>query len=190
MRNMPLHVRGVTLIELLIVLTILSISLGFAMPGLNGMYLSNSKAKLVNTYFGAFALTRSHAVTTKRIAAICPLGKDNECIDDWSQPVSIFPDADRNQKPDDNEIWRVIPKSSSRFRVHSRTAGTGSFHFSPDGIIHGAPGSLVICPEDISTGHMTYIAVSRGGRARQVRDDNGDGEIRLSWGGKVTCPQP
>ncbi|MGO1503152.1 MAG: GspH/FimT family pseudopilin [Marinobacter sp.] len=187
MKNIPLRMRGMTLIELLIVLAILAISLGFAVPGMNELHQSNSKSKLVNTYFGAFALTRSQAATTQRIAAICPLGNDNECIDDWNQPVSIFPDADRNGKPDDNEIWRVITKSSDRFQVHSRTAGSGSFHFSPDGITHGAPGSLVICPEDISTGHMTYIAVSRGGRARQVKDDDGDGKIRLSWGGKITC---
>lgn len=188
MRNTPLQVRGVTLIELLLVLAIMAISLGFAVPGANQLYQSNSKSKLVNTYFGAFALTRSHAANTKKVAAICPLGKDNACIDDWNRPVSIFPDADRNGKPDNGEIWRVISKGSDRFQVYSRTAGSGSFHFSPDGIIHGAPGSLVICPEDTSTGHMTYIAVSRGGRARQVRDVNGDGKIRLSWGGKVTCP--
>jgi len=188
MRNIPWRMRGMTLIELLLVLVILAISFEFSIPGMSGLLQSNSKSQLVNTYLGAFALTRSHAVTTKRISAICPLDEDNECTDDWNLPVSVFPDSDRDGKPDGNEIWRVITKDSDRFRVHSRTAGSGSFHFSPDGIVHGAPGSLVICPDDISTGHMTYIAVSRGGRARKVSDDDGDGEIRLSWGGKITCP--
>ena len=188
MKTISMPARGVTLIELLTVIAIMTISLGFAIPGMSNLLLSNSKSQLVNTYLGAFNLTRSYAVTKKRITAICPLDGNNECIDDWNLPVSIFPDANRDQKPDGNKIWRVISPSRDRLYIHSRTAGTGSFHFSPDGMIHGAPGSLVICPEDISTGHMTYLAVSRGGRARYVADGNGDGIIRLSWGGKITCP--
>jgi type IV fimbrial biogenesis protein FimT len=183
----PSHSRGFTLVELLITLAILIIAAGIAVPGFSSLALSNARTSSVNTYFGAFAFARHQAVKTRSIAAICPLNESNQCIDDWNREISIFPDTDRNQKPDDDTIWRVIRPGSSRLRVHSRTAGSGSFHFGPDGIVHGGTGSLVICPGDVSSGQMTYIAVNRGGRARQVKDDDGDGRIRLSWGGEVTC---
>lgn len=184
---LPLYLRGFTLVELLATLVILIIAAGIAVPGLSSLALSNARTSSVNTYFGAFAFARYQAVKTRSIAAICPLNESNQCIDDWNRGISIFPDKDRDQKPDDDIIWRVIPPGSSRLRVHSRTAGSGSFHFGPDGIVYGGTGSLVICPDDVASGQMTYIAVSRGGRARQVKDDDGDGRIRLSWGGEVTC---
>lgn len=187
MHSLRFSSKGLTLIELLVTVAILVIALGFTVPNFSRLALSNANAHTVNTYFGAFAFARYQAVGTRSIAGICPLDESNECIDDWNLPISIFPDADRDNRPDSDEIWRVIYPPSQRLRVYSRTAGSGSFHFGPDGIIHGGTGSIVICPDDVSSGQMTYIAVSRGGRARQVSDDDGDGLIRLSWGGNVTC---
>lgn len=188
MQTIKFRFQGMTLIELLIVLAVLVISFGFIMPGAKNLWQSNTKSQLVNAYFGAFALTRNYAANTREITAICPLDEGQTCVDDWSLPVSIFPDADRDGRPDDNTVWRVIQPHKKGFRVHSRTAGSGSFHFHPDGVIHGTPGSLVICPNEPDSGQMTYLAVNRGGRARQVADADHDGVITLSWGGRITCP--
>ncbi len=188
MQTYPSLSKGVTLVELLIALFILILIIGIAVPGFNHLTLANTRASAVNTYLGALALARHQAVIARSITAICPLDENNVCIDDWNRPVSIFPDTDKNQQPDNNEVWRVIQAPGTRLHVYSRTAGTGSIHFGPDGLVHGTTGSLVICPEDVSSGQMTYIAVNRGGRARQVSDNDGDGSISLSWGGQVACP--
>jgi len=187
MHKLPSSSKGLTLVELLVTLSILIIAAGIVVPSFSSFALSNARTSSVNTYFGAFAFARYQAVKTRSIAAICPLSENNECVDDWNREVSIFPDVDRDQKPDEGTIWRVIQSGGNRLSVHSRTAGSGSFHFGPDGIVHGATGSIVLCPDDVSSGQMTYIAVNRGGRARQVGDEDGDGLIRLSWGGEVTC---
>jgi len=179
---------GFTLVELLIVISIFAISLSVAVPNFQELLLNNAKSEMTNTYRGALALARSHAVSYRKIAAICPLDADSNCTDDWNLPVSVFPDSNRDRKPDNDEIWRVIPKPNNRFSVHSRTGGSGVIHFGPDGIVHGRTGSVVICPQDLSSRQMTYLAVSRGGRARQVSDEDGDGVIKLSWGGRITCP--
>lgn len=187
MNNISLPHRGVTLLELLVTLTILSLILGISVPAVEALILSNKKSHLVNQYFGAFAYARYQAVSTKTITAICPLDENFQCIDDWNRPISIFPDSDYDASPDSRIIWRTMDPVTDRLRIYSRTGGRGTFHFGPDGMIYGATGSIVICPEDLSTGHMTYIAVNLGGRTRKVTDDNGDGEITLHWGGHVTC---
>lgn len=187
MKQVLLPQRGLTLLELLISLTVLAVILGLSVPLTEALVLSNRRSYLVNQYFGAFAYARHQAVATRSITAICPLDNSFQCTDDWTLPVSVFPDSDYDRRPDDRIIWRTLDPLTDQFLVYSRTGGRGSFHFGPDGMIYGATGSIVICPDDISTGHMTYIAVSLGGRTRQVTDDDGDGTISLHWGGQVSC---
>ena len=179
---------GFTLVELLVTLIVLAVAISIGIPNLNRLVTSNRHSELLNQYLGAFAMARSQAVTNKTITAICPLDSSSECHDNWNQPVSIFPDADKDQKPDNGEVWRVVTIDGDNFNIHSRTAGSGSFHFGSDGMIHGGTGSVVICPENVSSKQMTYLAVSLGGRARHTTDDDGDGNITLSWGGKISCP--
>ena len=188
MHETHLSSKGFTLVELLVTLTIIVVVAGMVAPNLSQLILANAKASSVNTYLGSFAHARHQAVNNRIITAICPLDANGECTDNWNLEVAIFPDDNRDQKPDGGETWRVIKPANPRLRAHSRTAGTGSFHFGPDGILHGTTGSIVLCPDDTSSGQMTYIPVSRGGRARQVIDEDGDGLINLSWGGQVTCP--
>jgi len=182
------YVSGFTLVELLVTLVVLAITISIGVPSFNQLVISNHQSELLNRYLGAFAMARSQAVMNGTITAICPLNTASECHDDWNQPVSIFPDADKDQKPDGGEIWRVITVGHNKLKTHSRTGASGSLHFGTDGMIHGGTGSVVICPEDVSSGQMTYVAVSLGGRPRYVTDNDGDGKITLSWGGEVTCP--
>ncbi|MBB5322159.1 GspH/FimT family pseudopilin [Marinobacter oulmenensis] len=179
---------GFTLVELMVTLAILAVILGFGIPSFRYLVLSNTRSELANRYLGAFAYARSQAVNTRKIVGICPLNSSNECHDNWDRPVSVFPDDNRDGHPDSDEVWSLLAGTKEGFSVHSRTAGTGSFHFGMDGMVYGGTGSLVICPNEVSTAQMTYIAVSRGGRARSVTDDDGDGIITLSWGGKIVCP--
>ena len=188
MKTLPLRARGLSLVELLVTLVILALVLGFVTTSVSSMLHSNARATLVNTYLNAFGFARNQAVTTRTIVGVCPLGSDNQCTDDWNRPISIFLDADRNNSPDDGRVIRSLDAMTGQFETRSRTGGTGSFHFGPDGIVHGMAGSLVVCPKEPSSGHMTYIAVSRGGRARSERDQDGDGLIQLAWGATISCP--
>jgi len=178
---------GFTLVELLVTLLLLSVAVSIALPGFNQLAKSNQHSAILNKYLGAFAIARSHAVKSNTIAAICPLDSSMKCHDNWNNPVSVFPDSDKDQKPDNNIILRVV-SANEHFNIRSRMGGTGSLHFDRDGMVHGGAGSIVICPKDPNSGHMTYLAINLGGRARYVTDKDNDGEIILSWGGQIKCP--
>ena len=178
--------RGFTLLELLITLIILAIVISIAIPAMEREVSNARQRELVITYNGAFSFPRSKAITNSVHVTLCPLASDNRCVDDWTLAAAIFPDADRNQQPDDDTIWKLIPPVQ-QYSITSRTGGRGYVTFGPGGLMHGASGSLIACPGSNSSQPMSYLTVNRGGRFRVVHDKDNDNEIRLSWGALITC---
>lgn len=178
--------RGLTLVELLITLIILSILLSIALPAMDREVAKSRQRELIATYNGAFSFARSQAVNTRTHVTICPLSSASRCTDDWTLPVAIFPDHNKDHQPDGNTIWKVI-QPVNHYRIKSRTGGRGYLTFGPKGLIHGASGSLIACPTQGLHQQMSYLTVNRGGRFRAVHDKNGDNKIRLSWGALIKC---
>lgn len=181
--------RGVTLIELLIALTILSIVSGVAIPSWAAFVERNKHREIVQSYHQTFEYARWMAASTKQLVTVCPLDEDSTCTDNWSLPVSIFPDADNDKKPDADQVWRRLDPPSAPYSVKSRTANRGYLQFSPSGMIHGASGGLVLCPSESGAGRkITYMAVNKGGRFRSQSVDSHLGSIKLKWGAVIKCP--
>lgn len=178
--------RGLTLVELLITLIVISITLSIAVPAMDSEIANARQRALISTYHGAFSFARSQAVNTGVFVTICPLSSGNRCIDDWTLPAAIFPDSDKNLKPDGNTVWKLI-QPVTNYRIKSRTGGRGYLTFGPNGLIYGASGSLVACPKSGAHQPMSYLTVNRGGRFRAVHDKDGDQKIRLSWGALIQC---
>ena len=178
--------KGLTLVELLITLIILSITFSFAVPAMDCEIAQSRQRELIATYNGAFSFARSQAVHTGALVTICPLSSGNRCVNDWTLPAAIFPDRDKNLRPDSNTVWKLIPPVTN-YRIKSRTGGRGYLTFGPNGLIHGASGSLIACPEQNSQQPMSYLSVNRGGRFRAVHDKDFDNKIRLSWGAVIQC---
>lgn len=178
--------KGLTLVELLITLIILSISFSIAVPALDREVTNARQRELITTYNSAFSFARAQAVHTGRLVTICPLSSENRCIDDWTNPAAIFPDRNKDLSPDDDIIWKLIPPTP-RYHIRSRTGGRGYLTFNPSGLIHGASGSLVACPTQNSNQPMTVLTINRGGRFRAVHDHDRDNKIRLSWGALIQC---
>jgi len=178
--------KGLTLVELLITLIILSIAFSMAVPAMDREITKSRQRELIATYHGAFSFARSQAIHTGTLVTICPLSSNNRCIDDWTLPAAIFPDGDKDLQPDESTVWKLI-QPVPNYRIKSRTGGRGYLTFGPKGLIHGASGSLIACPEQNSRQPMSYLTVNRGGRFRAVHDKDLDNKIRLSWGALIQC---
>lgn len=181
--------QGFTLIEVLLTLSIFALLAGFVSTSLTPLLSSNRHIDVINTTTRMFALARSHAIHSNTLTTICPLSSAMECIDDWNKPVSVFPDANNDRRPDDGEIYQRFEPGNEMSTLYSRTAGRGYFQLSSDGMSHGSMGSLVVCTRS-GTGspRMSYIALNIGGRIRVLNDEDQDGVIRLPWGATLTCP--
>ncbi len=180
---------GVTLIELLVALTILSIVSLLTITFWTAFVERNKHRSIVQNYHQLFEYARWMAASSKNLVTVCPLDQDTTCVDDWNLPVSVFPDANNDKQPDANRVWRQIAPPETPYSVRSRTANRGYLQFNPTGMIHGASGGLVLCPDHSGPGRkITYIAINKGGRFRSESVDSDIGSIRLKWGALIDCP--
>lgn len=181
------HPTGFTLLELIIVIAIVAITLSFAVPGWNMLANKGQHRAILENYHGLFAFARWSAASQRKLVTVCPLSDKQQCVDNWELPVAVFIDEDKDKQPDDGRILRQFSHGNSSFTLRSRTGGRGYFRFNENGMAHGSPGSLVLCPNEIDSGTMTYMPVNMAGRFRVEYDNNADGVIRLRWGATITC---
>ena len=178
---------GLSLIELIVTIAILSIVIGFTSQAWSWWVNKTRHRVIVENYYSLFAFARWAAVSNNSLVTVCPLSHQKLCIDDWQKPVSVFLDANNDKAPDNDEILRQLESKLGSFTIKSRTSGRGYFQFTDQGVTHGAMGSLVLCPDNPSLGTMSYMPVNIAGRFRAEHDKDADGIIKLPWGGKVTC---
>lgn len=177
--------KGYTFLEVLIVIVIIGILASWALSSWSTVIGNTRQRTLINDYHTLFSFGRWQAASISGIVTICPLSSEQQCIDDWSLPVHVFADQNRDGKPDE-QIIRTMPAPGSRSRARSRTAGSGYIRFADNGMVHGRTGGIVLCTPGAST-ELVYLAVNKGGRFRAEYDRDRDGRILTASGDSITC---
>jgi len=88
--------RGVTMVELLVVLAIASILLSVAAPAYQQLVRRQQLRAAVTDLVAALDLTRSQAIARGRIVMLAPLDPGGV---DWKAGWIVFVDADGNRRP-------------------------------------------------------------------------------------------
>lgn len=74
------HARGLTLIEMIIVLAVCALLFGLAVPGLGSIIIKNESEVLVNEMVRLMAYARNEAVTQARTVTLCRSGDGLGCV--------------------------------------------------------------------------------------------------------------
>lgn len=90
--------RGVTLLELMIVITVLAIVLAVGVPGMRELVLNNRQVSAINELVTALQLARSEAIT-RNVAApagvsVCASNDGETCSGTWTDGWIVFTDSD------------------------------------------------------------------------------------------------
>ncbi len=128
------HVRGFTLIEIMIVLAIAVIITTVGVPSVMGTIASNRVSTAGNNLVTALNLAKSEAIRTNRSTVLCKSSDGKKCTDSaaWAEGWILFYDLNTNEQVDDGE--RIIRIQGAPHESLNFTFKTGDFiRFRPNG---------------------------------------------------------
>lgn len=172
--------QGLTLVELLVTLTVLSILLLVAVPSFAELVANNRLVSTLNEFTGVMNYARSEAIKRGMRVVICPTGGGSDCVStsEWQGGVLLFADEDADGNHDETEtvIHRYRPQmdeiaiySGQRRKITYQAVGT-----SP-----GSNLTLTFCDPSRRADPRALI-LSNAGRLRSSETQ--------AEGGPLSCP--
>ncbi|SFD84561.1 GspH/FimT family pseudopilin [Nitrosomonas sp. Nm166] len=169
---------GVTLIELLVALSVLSILLAVGVPSFGQFTVNTRLNSYTNTLFSHISLARSEAIKRNARVAICKSADGSSCASsgDWSQGWVIFVDLDNSASIGSGE--QVITTASALpagFSFFGNCNINNYISYDAQGmpkLITGGfqSGTITMCPAPPAvTGNGREIRLSSAGRVRVVK---------------------
>ncbi|MCB1644141.1 MAG: GspH/FimT family pseudopilin [Pseudomonadales bacterium] len=177
-RNSGRPDRGFSLTELVIVISVLSILTGFALPAFERLMARSDTTAGINRIIGAVNYTRYTAITYRSMATLCPANlADAGCNGDWAGRLIVFLDHNANAKPDDrDEIISVIQAAPGSGSLTWRAFQNKQYlQFTQLGYTNFQNGNFTFCPQPGDIAYARQIIINVQGRARMNhrKDDEG-----------------
>lgn len=137
--------RGVTLLELMVTVSIVAILASVAVPSFQSMMTTNSLATATNGFVAALQLARSEAITRSKTVTLC---KSNDVSDstpscntsaNWQDGWVVFVDSDKDGTLDSGEeILRVQQALNGNTAIDGKTNFANFIKFNNAGISKGS----------------------------------------------------
>lgn len=177
---------GLTLLSLLLSLSITSILITMAIPGL-GNYFAKSESRSASALIRKnLGIARNLAVSTKTEVTVCGINLSGNCSKENVEALTIFFDANKNQVLDHGErIFRETRLAYSGNILLRASWRKHYIQFTSKGSSRQA-GSFIYCdPKYVK--HASRITVSMSGRSYIGRDLDKDGRVELTNGEPISC---
>ncbi len=169
------NIKGFSIIELMVTLTIVSIVLSYAMPSFYQLKLNKLMESERNRLTVSLNFARNYAVKNQQHVIICPSSSGNSCDNKskWFGGWIIFLDSNKNRMLDSDELLlqhenamkKEIMATSSKYRQKIRYDGMG---FSP-----GTNLSINFCDARGSE-FAKSIILNNAGRIKQSKPISGN----------------
>lgn len=186
---MSIPARGLTLLELMIVLAVCALLVGLAAPGLGSVLKKNEGETLINAVTGLMNFARNSAVTSDRVVTLCRSADAHSCGGQWEQGMLVFADLDANGKFDgDDQLLRQTRLNASAGSLVLRSFPNRQYvQYDRNGFTRGQNGTFTWCPIDGVAAWAQQAIFTQSGRVRLAHDSNGDGIREGSDGKPLSC---
>jgi len=155
-------IEGFTLIEMIVVLTVLGILVGIAAPALSTFVHSNRLVSVTNDLVADFSLARNEAIKRSRVTGVCKSSDGTSCTNagTWASGWIVF--ADTNDSGGWSAGDEVIRFHEALAKI-TVTAAADSVLYNRAGSISAGTGTYSICSSAI---HQTRdVTLSTTGRS-------------------------
>lgn len=166
--------RGASLLELLVVLSVLSVLLGAGAAALDGIGRTMKLSAAANRLLSELYLARSEAIKRNARVVVCRSGDGETCARSggWEQGWIVFHDRNNNAERDGGEaLIRRGEAPAAKFRIIGNETVARYVSFSPFGgtrLTSGAfqAGTFTVCRESPDRSEARQLIINSVGRPR------------------------
>lgn len=173
--NLKTHrIAGLTLIELMVALAVLTVTVTIAVPSFQGVLARTRAATAYHQLTASLMLARMAAISRHQPVVMCPSADGLQCRSDlvWEDGWIVFPDPGHKGQPDGiDALLRRVDRLGGQLRVRS-SRGRPQIRYRPDGRAPGSNLSLRVCQGDQQL--LAKVVVNNVGRARTEQAAPGD----------------
>jgi type IV fimbrial biogenesis protein FimT len=190
-------VKGFTLFEVLITISILGIVTAIAMPNISDFLIRTRVDNEISSLHRLILNARNAAINTGKNVTICPLSS-NICTTDWNAELTVFTNdtntlADNSVYNNDNDEnndaanEKLIKVKAAIMSTDSLNYDATLIIFSPTGrAVSGGNSTFTYCPrDDVALARSLYISLS--GRVYASEDSDNDGIDEDRSNAEVSC---
>jgi type IV fimbrial biogenesis protein FimT len=179
--------RGITLVEMLVVLVIVAIVAMQVTPSFTRLLSASDRHSEISDLITLINLARNTAIYEQTTVTLCPVDADSRCSRDWKLPLVAFRDPQRTKTVamPSQIIWqRQINHIGT---IRGATGIHTYFQFNSSGLAYGAIGNITWCPDNGDATLAAQIRINMGGRPTLAKDRDGDDIVEDSGGRPVAC---
>ena len=181
--------RGISLLELLIVLFILSILFGISLPGYQNVVENRRGDAVLKKLASAIQLARSSAISTGSLATLCRSADGAECGGRWQDGIIVFSDHNGDRKINqEDKLLRYISFDDGSGSIRWRAFQNRQYlQITSQGFTRYQNGNFTYCPRNKEAEYARQLIINRTARMRYAIDSDGDGIREDSRGQPIRC---
>jgi len=181
------RLKGFTLVELIVSVSIISILTAIAVPNYSNFIVQMRVNNEIAQLHRMLLITRNAAINSGQKAIICPLDNTFQCTSQWQNELSTFIDINDNKQFDNNESVISIRGSINIGDKLIYGKGRTKITFKPTGQLSGlANGTFRYCPQSHKN-NSRGIIIARSGRLYQSSDVDNDGLDENRGNKEISC---
>ena len=180
---------GFTLVELLLVLSILSILLGLSLPNFQAMYAQRHADTVIRKVSEAIQLARMSAIRTGKLVTLCRSDSGVEWGGQWQDGIMVFSDRNGDRKINQDDVLQqfiTFPgiNGSLKWRAFQNRQ---YLQITNQGFTRYQNGNFTYCPNNGDASLAHQLIINRTARIRFAKDSDGDGIKEDSRGRPISC---